>query len=75
MKADGHTVPDIAKFLDVSKATCYRYLAEAGEDPMGPRGRIGTKEPRRRMRGSPSFAPVRGPTKGAKYEAHPSRTA
>jgi DNA invertase Pin-like site-specific DNA recombinase len=37
MKADGHTVPDIARFLGVSKATCYRYLAD--EDPEGPRGR------------------------------------
>ena len=32
MKADAHTVKDIARFLGVSKATCYRYLAEADED-------------------------------------------
>ncbi|HEV7854966.1 MAG TPA: recombinase family protein [Mycobacterium sp.] len=28
MKADGHTGKDIAKFLGVSRATLYRYLAE-----------------------------------------------
>jgi DNA invertase Pin-like site-specific DNA recombinase len=28
MKADGHTTKDIAKFLGVSRATLYRYLAE-----------------------------------------------
>jgi DNA invertase Pin-like site-specific DNA recombinase len=27
MKADGHTAKDIAKFLGVSRATLYRYLA------------------------------------------------
>ena len=27
MKADGHT-PDIAKYLGVSRATLYRYLAD-----------------------------------------------
>jgi DNA invertase Pin-like site-specific DNA recombinase len=30
MKADGHTARDIAKYLGVSRATLYRYLAEAG---------------------------------------------
>jgi DNA invertase Pin-like site-specific DNA recombinase len=29
MKADGHTARDISKFLGVSRATFYRYLAEA----------------------------------------------
>jgi len=29
MKADGHTGKDIARFLGVSRATLYRYLAEA----------------------------------------------
>ena len=29
MKADGHTAKDIAKFLGVSRATLYRYFAEA----------------------------------------------
>ncbi|OBH55030.1 hypothetical protein A5687_03330 [Mycobacterium mantenii] len=28
MKDDGHTARDIAKFLGVSRATCYRYLAD-----------------------------------------------
>jgi AcrR family transcriptional regulator len=28
MKADGHTAKDIAKFLGVSHATPYRYLAD-----------------------------------------------
>jgi AcrR family transcriptional regulator len=28
MKADGHTMRDIAKYLGVSRATLYRYLAE-----------------------------------------------
>ena len=28
MKADGHTATDIAKYLGVSHATLYRYLAE-----------------------------------------------
>jgi DNA invertase Pin-like site-specific DNA recombinase len=28
MKADGHTAKDIAKFLGVSRATLYRYLAD-----------------------------------------------
>lgn len=28
MKADGHTGKDIAKYLGVSRATLYRYLAE-----------------------------------------------
>ncbi|MGO9733223.1 helix-turn-helix domain-containing protein [Mycobacterium sp.] len=27
MKADGHTGRDIAKYLEVSRATLYRYLA------------------------------------------------
>ena len=31
MKADGHTAKDIAKFLGVSRATLYRYLAD-GDD-------------------------------------------
>ena len=30
MKADGHTGRDIAKYLGVSRATVYRYLAEEG---------------------------------------------
>ena len=30
MKADGHTGRDIAKYLGVSRATLYRYLAEDG---------------------------------------------
>ena len=29
MKADGHTGKDIAKYLGVSRATLYRYLAAA----------------------------------------------
>jgi AcrR family transcriptional regulator len=29
MKADGHTGRDIAKYLAVSRATLYRYLANA----------------------------------------------
>jgi len=29
MKADGHTAKDIAKYLGVSRATLYRYLAES----------------------------------------------
>lgn len=29
MRDDGHTVRDIAKYLDVSRATLYRYLSEA----------------------------------------------
>jgi DNA invertase Pin-like site-specific DNA recombinase len=29
MKADGHTVKDIAKYLGVSRATLYRYLQGA----------------------------------------------
>jgi AcrR family transcriptional regulator len=29
MKADGHTGKDIAKYLGVSRATVYRYLATA----------------------------------------------
>lgn len=29
MKADGHTAKDIAKYLGVSRATLYRYLADA----------------------------------------------
>jgi DNA invertase Pin-like site-specific DNA recombinase len=29
MKADGHTGRDIAKYLGVSRATLYRYLADA----------------------------------------------
>ena len=28
MKADGHIAKDIAKFLGVSRATLYRYLAD-----------------------------------------------
>ena len=28
MKADGHTARDVAKFLGVSRATLYRYLAD-----------------------------------------------
>ena len=28
MKADGHTGKDIAKYLGISRATVYRYLAE-----------------------------------------------
>jgi AcrR family transcriptional regulator len=28
MKADGHTARDIAKYLGVSRATLYRYLAD-----------------------------------------------
>jgi DNA invertase Pin-like site-specific DNA recombinase len=28
MKADGHTGKDIAKYLGVSRATLYRYLAD-----------------------------------------------
>jgi DNA invertase Pin-like site-specific DNA recombinase len=28
MKADGHTAKDIAKYLGVSRANVYRYLAE-----------------------------------------------
>ena len=31
MKADGHTGRDIAKYLGVSRATLYRYLADAAE--------------------------------------------
>jgi DNA-binding CsgD family transcriptional regulator len=30
MKADGHTGKDIAKYLGVSRATLYRYLAVEG---------------------------------------------
>jgi len=30
MKADGHTGKDIAKYLGVSRATLYRYLAAIG---------------------------------------------
>jgi DNA invertase Pin-like site-specific DNA recombinase len=30
MKLDGHTGRDIAKYLGVSRATLYRYLAEDG---------------------------------------------
>ncbi len=30
MKEDGHTAKDIAKYLGVSRATLYRYLADAG---------------------------------------------
>jgi DNA invertase Pin-like site-specific DNA recombinase len=30
MKADGHTGKNIAKFLEVSRATLYRYLSEDG---------------------------------------------
>jgi len=33
MKADGHTGKDIAKFLGVSRATLYRYLAESEVTP------------------------------------------
>jgi hypothetical protein len=29
MQLDGHTGKDIAKYLGVSRATLYRYLAEA----------------------------------------------
>jgi DNA-binding CsgD family transcriptional regulator len=29
MKADGHTAKDIAKYLGVSRATLYGYLADA----------------------------------------------
>jgi DNA invertase Pin-like site-specific DNA recombinase len=29
MKADGHSARDIAKYLGVSRATLYRYLADA----------------------------------------------
>ena len=29
MKADGHTGKDIAKYLGISRATLYRYLAAA----------------------------------------------
>jgi AcrR family transcriptional regulator len=28
MKADGHSARDIAKYLGVSRATLYRYLAD-----------------------------------------------
>jgi DNA invertase Pin-like site-specific DNA recombinase len=28
MKADGHTARDVAKFLGISRATLYRYLAD-----------------------------------------------
>jgi excisionase family DNA binding protein len=28
MRADGHTIKDIAKYLGVSRATLYRYLAD-----------------------------------------------
>ena len=28
MKADGHTARDVAKFLGISRATVYRYLAD-----------------------------------------------
>ncbi|OBF92395.1 hypothetical protein A5790_14590 [Mycobacterium sp. 852002-51152_SCH6134967] len=35
MKTDGHTVKDIAKFLSVSRATVYRYLAEDEERAQG----------------------------------------
>ncbi|NIH95233.1 AcrR family transcriptional regulator [Mycolicibacterium fluoranthenivorans] len=28
MKADGHTAKGIAKYLDVSRATLYRYLGD-----------------------------------------------
>jgi excisionase family DNA binding protein len=28
MRADGHTVRDVAKYLGVSRATLYRYLAD-----------------------------------------------
>ena len=28
MKADGHTARDVAKYLGVSRATLYRYLAD-----------------------------------------------
>ena len=31
MKADGHTSKDVAKYLGVSRATLYRYLAHNGE--------------------------------------------
>ena len=31
MKSDGHTGKDIAKYLGVSRATLYRYLADAAE--------------------------------------------
>jgi transposase len=30
MKADGHTGKDIAKYLGVSRASLYRYVAEGG---------------------------------------------
>jgi AcrR family transcriptional regulator len=33
MKADGHTAKDIAKYLGVSRATLYRYLAQ-GDAPL-----------------------------------------
>ena len=33
MKADGHTAKDIARFLGVSRATLYRYLAEELRSP------------------------------------------
>lgn len=31
MKADGHTGRDIAKYLDVSRATLYRYFGDAAD--------------------------------------------
>ncbi len=33
MKANGHTAKDIAKYLGVSRATLYRYLAEEAAYP------------------------------------------
>jgi DNA-binding phage protein len=33
MKADGHTAKDIAKYLGVSRATLYRYLADEAAQP------------------------------------------
>jgi hypothetical protein len=35
MKADGHTGKAIAKYLGVSRATLYRYLAEEAAQPAG----------------------------------------
>jgi hypothetical protein len=77
MKANGHTAPDIAKYLTVSRATLYRYLADEAAQ-LRQRARCFA-----RPNGGPAIPssptgnmPSRGPPAGAFHKsAKPSTTS
>ncbi|MDT5356641.1 MAG: Helix-turn-helix domain of resolvase [Mycobacterium sp.] len=60
MKADGHVALDIAKFLGISRATLYRYLADESRVGLSVRDPIGSTA-------NPSLSTVFG-CGGSRYE-------